>query len=82
MNYQYSEHALQRMRERNIPEVLVEETINQPDATKFEQGLMVCQKTHDGSSNEKFMIRVFLNHLKVPPIIVTVYRISKISKYL
>lgn len=96
MKCSYSEHALQRMTERNISEEIIEASINNPDSAKAEHGLIIYQKvwyrtdkeavifseSTNNRSEERFLIRVFLNELNIPPTVVTVYKTSKLDKYL
>jgi hypothetical protein len=80
MNVIFSNHALEQMKLRGISKESIQKILNNPgQISKFEkltiyQGLEII-------SDKKFLIRIFINTFKNPPLIVTVYRTSKIDKY-
>lgn len=79
--YHFSKHFKEQMQLRGIN---IDEVKNIPENsqdTMIEDELTVYQRII--SINEKlFLIRVFVNEEKEPPVAVTVYRTSKINKYL
>jgi len=81
MEYTISQHALTQMEIRNIPIEMVEMILSGPDQ-KFEQDdLMVFQSIIKFQQEQEYLVRVFVNSNKIPPLVVTVYRTSKIEKY-
>lgn len=79
MHFEYSKHCLIQMQLRNISQNEVEQILQVPDKViKDNTGQAIYQK----SIGEKYIYRVFVNDNKNPPLIKTVYKTSKISKYL
>ena len=80
MKFSYSQHAVEQMNKRGISEKEVQKTINSPERIIQEEDYVVYQRMQD-SQTIKYLIRVFINMAKKPPLVITVYRTSKISKY-
>jgi hypothetical protein len=77
--FTFSGHALEQMRLRGITEKEVLEILTSPDSIKEQEETTIFQGlTHRG----KYLLRVFTDRNKKPAVIITVYRTSKISKYL
>jgi hypothetical protein len=80
MNYIFSQHALEQMKERTISKETVENILAKPDQISVHEDLTVFQRLEKGDKT-LFLIRVFVNIRKTPNVVVTVYRTSKIYKY-
>jgi hypothetical protein len=80
MNYIFSQHALEQMKERTISKETVENILAKPDQISAHEDLTVFQRLEKGDKT-LFLIRVFVNIRKTPNVVVTVYRTSKIYKY-
>ncbi len=81
MIYQLSQHALNQMGIRDISRETVEGILSVPDQTVEQDNLIVFQSIIKDSQEQRFLIRVFVNIDKIPPLVITVYRTSKIEKY-
>jgi hypothetical protein len=81
MDYIFSQHALGQMKSRDLSIELVENIINNPDEIKQEEGLTIYQCIVPFLPKGNYLVRVFVNTTKMPNLIVTVYKTSKISKY-
>ena len=81
MDYQFSNHALDQMQLRGISEDAVKEILRNPGQRKEEDDLTVFQSIIKSNNEEPFLVRVFVNEKRVPKLIVTVYKTSKIQKY-
>jgi hypothetical protein len=81
MNYLFSQHALKQMTLRCISKEIVNNTLLAPDQTIAQDDLMVYQSIFSDQEEQRFLIRVFVNRHKTPPLVVTVYKTSKIEKY-
>ena len=80
--FEFSNHALKQMAERNLSEEIVLSTIqNTSQEYEDEDGQRVYQQIFN-LSNKEYLVRVFVNAKRNPPFIKTVYRTSKIKKYL
>jgi hypothetical protein len=81
MKYMISQHALKQMTVRGITKEIVDRILLGPDQTTEQEDLMVFQSIIDGAWEKRYLIRVFVNMNKTPPLVVTVYKTSKIEKY-
>ncbi len=78
MLFEFSSHSLEQIKLRSITKEIVELVINEPDEIIIEENnQQIFQKII-----ENYLYRVFVNSNKTPSIIKTVYRTSKINKYL
>ena len=80
MNFVFSKHALEQMEIRSIPRELVEKILECPDQ-KVTQGNLIVFQSIVINNGVSALVRVFVNRLKMPGMVVTVYRTSKIEKY-
>ncbi|MDR0793261.1 MAG: DUF4258 domain-containing protein [Chitinophagaceae bacterium] len=80
MEFEYSKHCIERMQLRNILKDEVEQVIQFADKIidDNDDGHVIYQKLLDG----KYIFRIFVNTIRVPALIKTVYKTSKLSKYL
>jgi hypothetical protein len=81
MEIEFSKHSVNQMRLRSIYSKIVELIIQNPDSiitqdykTKIYSKLLV-------EESKTYLYRVFVNENKTPPMIITVYKTSKIEKY-
>ena len=78
MLFEFSLHSLEQIKLRSINREIVELVLNEPDEIIIEDdNQKVLQKNIDN-----YLYRVFINDNKKPSLIKTVYRTSKITKYL
>jgi len=80
MLFNISKHAGDQMKLRGIQEKVILDILNDPD-----QIIITADKTIYQSiiieADKQFLIRIFVNHLKIPNLVITVYKTSKIGKY-
>jgi len=82
MIFRFSNHALEEMKRRAIPERILELVLNDPQQIVPERGsLKAYQSVVDFGDGKQFLMRAIVDDTLEPAIVVTVYRISKISKY-
>lgn len=77
----FSKHALERMESRSISRQQFLLVLQSPDSI-FD--VEPCQKVYQKKFVEgrnTYLIRVFLNDCKSPPLIITTYKTSKVDKY-
>lgn len=79
--FDISLHAREQMLNRGIDEVLVLQVLENPFQIVEEDGLEVYQSIFK-ETGQDYLLRVFVNSAKNPPLVVTVYKTSKIKKYL
>ena len=77
----YSQHFLEQFALRNIPLAKAENVLNHPQQISKEDGLTVYQKTIQ-LHKKTCLLRIFVNEVKYPPVVVTAYQTSKLNKYL
>ena len=82
MRIQFSDHALERMRSRNLTNDQIKEAIKNPDEQFHNQMGMVVHKIlkHD-ESHDKFLLRVFYKDEEDTILIISAYKTTKIEKY-
>lgn len=78
--WHYSKHARERMKTRSISEDDVSKVIHSPDSVIDEPCKKVFQKKIF-VENTLYIYRVYLNDCKKPPLVITVYRSTKLDKY-
>ncbi len=82
MIFRFSNHAREEMKRRAIPERILELVLNDPQQIVPERGsLKAYQSVVDFGDGKQFLMRAIVDDTLEPAIVVTVYRISKISKY-
>ena len=84
MNFIFSNHALEQMTRREISREMVMQTLNQPQqfVEDMNDGSIVIYQSLIKENEQSFLLRVFVNDDKQPNVIVTVYKTTKIAKYL
>jgi hypothetical protein len=82
MNYRLSRHAQEEMRRRAIPPAVVDDVLQRPQqVVPLPDGKKAYQSQVDFGGGRIFLVRVIVAEDVDPPLVVTVYRTSKISKY-
>ena len=83
MNYIFSKHAEEQMQRRGISREDVETIVSQPDqmlANEESEDITIFQSLKN-ENGQMFLLRVFVNTIKLPNVIVTLYKTTKIQKY-
>lgn len=76
-----SKHAIEQIKLRNISEEVVWKILDSAIAARNKNELTIYQGTIE-ENKKRYLIRIFVNELHIPPVVVTVYKTSKINKYL
>jgi hypothetical protein len=76
----YSQHFLYQIQSRGITLKDIEDVLNNPDSIITEENLTMYQKLITENS-KPYLLRIFVNEVKDPPLAVTAYKTSKINKY-
>ncbi len=86
--YVFSKHALQEMERRDIHRVIIEAILNSPEQVvagqenrTIYQSRSVQMPVDEGEVERVYLIRVVVDEQIDPPVVITVYRTSKIQKY-
>ena len=70
------------MKIRGVPEEIIFEVLENPDNIYSEnEGQLIYQKVVLFDGLKQYLVRVFVNSDKIPNLVKTVYRTSKLSKY-
>lgn len=77
---QLSRHALNQMQLRGISAESIFQILVKPQQTVQNNDLLVYQSVVE-ENGKNYLIRIFVNLRKQPPLIVTVYKTSNIQKY-
>ncbi len=81
MELEFSKHALEQMGRREIPINLATLVVEQPDSiTDQDQTTRVYARLLN-QEGKFYLYRVFVNPMKKPAMVITVYKTSKIEKY-
>jgi len=83
VEYRLSDHAREEMRRRQIAAEDIAKVLGAPEQREtVRQGQEVFQSRIEwGEPSRTYLLRVFADIDCEPPIVVTVYRTSKIAKY-
>lgn len=77
-----SSHAIEQIEARGILESDVWKVIHSPQQTiEAKPDKRILQSILSSKEGKKHLIRVFVNVLKNPKLVITVYKTSKIDKY-
>jgi len=79
--YRFSKHALYQVKQRKLNIDLINAALQIPyKAIRDDSGLLIVQKNVK-ENNKTYLYRVFVNDEHKPPLVVTVYKTSKLTKY-
>ncbi|UCE13550.1 MAG: DUF4258 domain-containing protein [Candidatus Heimdallarchaeota archaeon] len=82
MKIQFSEHALERMRARNLTTDQIKEAITNPDEQlPNEIGKVAHKVLNDNTTPEKYLLRVFYKEEEDRIFVISAYKTVKIEKY-
>ena len=80
MLFNISKHALDQMKLRGIEESIVNDILTEPGQIITDEDKTIYQSVIVDKGRQ-YLIRIFVNHLKIPNMVITVYKTSKITKY-
>ena len=80
MSFNISKHARDQMKLRSIDESVVWDILNEPGQIIINDDKTIYQGVVD-EAGKQYLIRIFVNHIKIPNMVITVYKTSKITKY-
>lgn len=82
MKYTFSSRALEELERRNIPMSLVEAVMENPQQVVVGQRQrMIYQSQVYFDTGKLYLLRLFIDSNLDPPVVVTIYKTSKIQKY-
>ena len=82
MEFKISNHAVEEMRRRAIGrDVVVRVLMNPEQIIPGKEGRKVYQSRVSFGDEKMYLVRVIVADDNVPPVVVTVYRTSRLAKY-
>ena len=81
MNFSFSRHALEELELRHIPKMLAERILASPEQKHRVLENITCYQSRVEISGRPYLLRILVNETVTPPVVVTVFRTSKIRKY-
>ena len=81
MAHRLSDHALRELERRGIPLDLLDRVLSAPEQKVPEVEGVVCYQSKVVMDGKDYLLRAMVNEATDPPVVVTVYRTSKIDKY-
>lgn len=77
----FSKHVSERMESRGISRQYVIKVLESPDSILDKDPCMKIYQKKFVEDENPYLIRVFLNDCKSPPLVITTYKTSKVDKY-
>ena len=82
MNFRFSRHAEEELVRRQIPRTALEAVLEHPQQrVPHRAGTEILQSLLESRDGRMYLLRAVVAVDKAPPVVVTVYRTSKIDKY-
>ena len=81
MKYHFSKHCTEEIERRNLKKELIEQVLQSPEQKTAESGNITCLQSRLKIGEKHYLLRVMVNETVDPPVVVTVYRTTKITKY-
>lgn len=81
MTFRFSRHVLEEMGKRKISQQLVEQILHAPEQKVPEVDDITCYQSKVEIGGKTYLLRIMVNEVITPVVVVTMYRTSKISKY-
>jgi hypothetical protein len=81
MEFELSKHAINQMIRRSIMKEQVESVVEQPDSIIVQDSDTKVYSKLITENSKNYLYRVFVNCVRNPTLIITVYKTSKTKKY-
>jgi len=82
MRFRISRHAREELVSRRIPADLLQAVLDRPEQVVEEHGgVRAYQSKFEFERGKMFLVRAIVAEEADPPVVVTVYRTTKITKY-
>ena len=77
----FSKHSLEQMQLRGITIELAQSILNTPQQIIPEPDKKIYQSIINFEGEGEYLVRIFVNTIKQPNLVITIYKTSKIEKY-
>jgi hypothetical protein len=81
VEFAFSEHAKNEIERRSIPRSVVDSVLEQPQQIVSEREGKSAYQSRVEFGGHMFLVRVIVAHDLDPPVVVTVYRTTRIGRY-
>jgi len=81
MRFHFSKHVNEELERRKIPRALIDQVLQAPEQKVPEVDDITCYQSKVEIGGKLNLLRVMVNETVNPPLVVTVYRTNKISRY-
>lgn len=81
MRFHFSKHVNEELERRKIPRALMDQVLQAPEQKVPEVDDITCYQSRVEIGGKLNLLRVMVNETANPPVVVTVYRTNKISRY-
>ena len=81
MRFHFSKHVNKELERRKIPRALMDQVLQAPEQKVPEVDDITCYQSRVEIGGKLNLLRVMVNETVNPPVVVTVYRTNKISRY-
>ncbi|MDP2111083.1 MAG: DUF4258 domain-containing protein [Thiobacillus sp.] len=81
MEYRLTEHAELEMQRRQVPSEWIESVMHAPEQIVTGFGGRKVYQGRVSADDKTYLLRLIVEDWHTPPVVVTVYRTSKIEKY-
>jgi len=81
MRFHFSKHVNEELERRKIPRALMDQVLQAPEQKVPEVEDITCYQSRVEIGGKLNLLRVMVNETANPPVVVTVYRTNKISRY-
>jgi hypothetical protein len=81
MRFHFSKHVNEELERRKIPRALMDRVLQAPEQKVPEVDDITCYQSRVEIGGKLNLLRVMINETVNPPVVVTVYRTNKISRY-
>jgi hypothetical protein len=81
MRFHFSKHVNEELERRKIPRALMDQVLQAPEQKVPEVDTITCYQSRVEIGGKLNLLRVMVNETVNPPVVVTVYRTNKISRY-
>ena len=81
MRFHFSKNVNEELERRKIPRALMDQVLQAPEQKVPEVDDITCYQSRVEIGGKLNLLRVMVNETANPPVVVTVYRTNKISRY-
>jgi hypothetical protein len=81
VKFHFSKHLTEEIEKRKLSKGLIERVLRAPEQKTPELDNITCFQSQLEIGGRRYLLRVMVNETVKPPVVVTAYRTTKITKY-